>query len=99
MPSAEVVSGLPAILFRSWNLSATILTPGRRNRFLSPTTYIKAIARPKWFRILPIQGMVVWLGKKPYPFNVELTVDVGRIAHATFGVTDSETGHNSELGA
>ena len=43
--------------------------------------------------LLSIDGsqIVVWLGKKPYPFNVELAVDVGTFAHTAFGVTDSET--------
>ncbi len=35
--------------------------------------------------------MIVWLGDKHYPFNVELSVDVATFAHTAFSIDDSET--------
>ena len=43
--------------------------------------------------LLSIDGsqMIVWLGDKHYPFNVELSVDVATFAHTAFSIDDSET--------
>lgn len=43
--------------------------------------------------LLSIDGsqMIVWIGKKPYPFNVELAVDVATFAHTAFSIGDTET--------
>ncbi len=43
--------------------------------------------------LLSIDGsqVIVWLGDKPYPFNVEMSVDVATFAHTAFSIDDSET--------
>ena len=58
--------------------------------------------RPKYYQslrqklpngLLSIDGsdMIVWLGEKPYRFNVELAVDVATFSHTAFSVGDTET--------
>jgi transposase InsO family protein len=43
--------------------------------------------------LLSIDGsqVIVWLGNTPYPFNVELAVDVATFAHTAFSIADTET--------